>query len=1199
MKLKSLLLFGGMLAVTSTQATLTVTERTLTYPQPASTALVMDGTTEQYLYNVGTQSYFPYGDPAHWNTRAAVNPTEGYKVKIESTGEGTVAIIDYPKAKNEWLKIFADDTDGIWIDNNNGNACDSWVITPGEGNNFTISNTGKSKDGNTEYTGLFLGAVKGSDIDCYLKAPDTENFQYTFYAVSPEEYDANIALRKEFQPTVDLYNASVPLWNALVEADALGVPGLDAYETIYANEASTAEELSAAVEGVKDAIKTFQAGQASVADPKDMSSLITNADFTNGKTGWSGTSLTVNYNCAEIYCDGNKNLKYDAYQQISGMPVGVYALTSQAYYRAGFAEASYTNFKDGKEKNALLYAVNKVADKEVQDTITTPIINAFYGIQPNNSLGGNEKSVVDGDNTYYVPDNMATAKTYFDAGFYKDNKVLFAVSEGTAVIGVKNNKNFNGAWSIFNNFGLTFYGNGEDAYQLWNDDIIKNLPVYNAEEMQVTTSVVEAYEEAKTNAAVGTTYEAVMANIASVNAAQAAIDANIAAWQSYKDEISSAQLVANNPNYNGEDMDALNDYLMEWPDMYLEEKTLTTDEIIAEAAKLKGLREAAIANSISEGTDVTEWLKNVDFAQGSEGWTATGGVAFDKNAKCAEAYDKANFDIYQAVENAPIGVYEISVQGFYRYGRDDAAWQAYFNANGEKREDAPVSPVYVYMNDMKTPLANVFDYQVPAGESYYNQDVEWNKPYTDPNGEYIYPNNMADAGLAFDHEAYKVSAFGLVAQKGDAMRVGVKGSTSGANWAIFTRFKLTYQGFKTDVVKPALETTIAGVDLTKVMGSDVKTKAQELITTANATLEGTDGKAMFDALAAIVSYSETIDKSVTLFSSLSTKMQSVADYVESSEAAETVKADVAEYLGEVEANMATYTDAQANEAIEKLEECRYKLALPAGYENATDEEPVNLTALIQTPSFEKDGENSIEGWEGTTGYNFGNDATQKAALAVEFYEKDFDMYQDIKVPANGMYQVTVRAFDRYVGTAEDYAQYAEGTKSLAELYAKTGENEVVKPIEHLASDVNASTEKIGIGNETSYNTNDEIEYFVPNDMVSAVAYFSDATAQRYLNGVNIKVTDGTLRIGIRQADHKNGCWVIMDDFQLWYLGADSQKEEGGFTDVKGVETVSEPVKVEIYSIDGIKRSAVQNGLNVVVTTDADGNVTAKTVVVKK
>lgn len=1186
MKLKSLLLFGGMLAVTSAQATLTVTERTLNLPDPASTAVTIDGNTVQYLYNVGTKSYFLGAND--WETRASASTSEGFKVKVQSTGDNTVAIIDYVKKLNAWRKTFVADADGIWVDNDNGDNCDSWVITPGDGNNFTISNTA--------FEGSFLGALTGSDTRLYLRASDTENFQYTWYAVSETEYAANIEERK---PVVAIYNASVPLWNALVEADALGVPGIDAYETIYGNEASTVEELNAALEGVKDAIKTFQAGQASAAEPKDMTSLIANPDFAENKgTGWSGTAFVFQtYADAEHY-----NKTYNTYQEITGMPVGVYALTSQAYYRAGWSDVSYQNFKAGKEKNAMLYAVNKVEGQEVLDTLSTPIVNVFYGIQPNNSLGGNESTVADGDDTYYVPNNMETAKTYFDAGYYKDNSVMFAVSEGTAVIGVRKDVTTGGDWSIFNNFGLTYYGNGEDAYQLWNDDIIKNLPTYNAEEMQVTTSVVGAFEEAKTNAAVGATYEAVKANIAALEAAQAAIDANIAAWQSYKDEISSAQLVANNPNYNGEDMDYLNDYLMTWPDMYLEEKTLTTDEIIAETSKLKGLREAAIANSISEGTDVTEWLKNTDFSNGQDGWTfkSAGGVATtNKNAKCAEAWNNPGFDIYQTVDNAPIGVYEISVQGFYRYGRGDDAWKAYFTTAGEKRDDAPASTAYVYMNDMKTPLANVFEYQVPVLESYYNGTDT--PAYTDPNGEYIYPNGMQDAGLAFDNGQYKVSAFGLVAKKGDAMRVGVKGATNqlGDSWAIFTRFKLTYQGFKAEVVKPALETTIAGVDLTKVMGSDVKTKAQELITTANATLDGTDGKAMFDALAAIASYSETIDKSVTLFSSLSTKMQSVAEYVESSDAAEDVKADVAEYLGEVEANMAAYTDAQANEAIEKLEECRYKLALPAGYENATDAEPVNLTALVQTPSFEKDGANSIEGWEGTTGYNFGNDATQKAALAVEFYEKDFDMYQDIKVPANGMYQVTVRAFDRYVGTAEDYAQYAEGTKSLAELYAKTGENEVVKSIEHLASDVNASTEKIGIGNEASYNNNDEIEYFVPNDMVSAVAYFSDATAQRYLNGVNIRVTDGTLRIGIRQADHKTGCWVIMDDFQLWYLGADSQKEEGGFTDVKGVETVSEPVKVEIYSIDGIKRSAVQNGLNVVVTTDAYGNVTAKTVVVKK
>ena len=136
MKLKSLLLFGGMLAVTSAQATLTVTERTLNLPDPASTAVTIDGNTVQYLYNVGTKSYFLGGND--WGTRASVSTSEGFKVKVQSTGDNTVAIIDY--VKNKWQKTFAADADGIWVDNDNGANCDSWVITPGDGNNFTISN---------------------------------------------------------------------------------------------------------------------------------------------------------------------------------------------------------------------------------------------------------------------------------------------------------------------------------------------------------------------------------------------------------------------------------------------------------------------------------------------------------------------------------------------------------------------------------------------------------------------------------------------------------------------------------------------------------------------------------------------------------------------------------------------------------------------------------------------------------------------------------------------------------------------------------------------------------------------------------------------------------------------------------------------------------------------------------------------------
>lgn len=81
----------------------------------------------------------------------------------------------------------------------------------------------------------------------------------------------------------------------------------------------------------------------------------------------------------------------------------------------------------------------------------------------------------------------------------------------------------------------------------------------------------------------------------------------------------------------------------------------------------------------------------------------------------------------------------------------------------------------------------------------------------------------------------------------------------------------------------------------------------------------------------------------------------------------------------------TYTDADAKAKLEEIAAMIIKLKIPAGYQDASDENPVDFTGVISTPSFDKDGVNSVEGWTivGTAaGYNFGNDDTQKSALAL-------------------------------------------------------------------------------------------------------------------------------------------------------------------------------------------------------------------------
>ncbi len=1195
MKLKTLLLIsGGALAASSANAALNVTERQLVLSDPAKADLKIDGATNFYLYNPGTQGFALGAN--NYNTRASVSQAEGYvwKAALEDADNNYVSLNDSVERDNSnkpctwgWRKMFTDNAQAVYVDNNNGANANTWQIIANGDGSFRITNTAVLGE-NAET--LYLGALTGETV-CNLYADGTEGANLDWYAVSVDDYKKLVEARGT---VIEKFNASVPLLAMLKEADAAGVPNLAQYEAIYANEESTVEELSEAVVAVKKAITDYLASQATAEEPVDLSANIVNGTFdTVGDfTGWSGSSFGAGgttSTCAERY-----NMNYDTWQQIDNLPNGVYALTVQGYYRPGSTEDAYTAFKNGTNKYAQIYAANiKSGEDAKNDTLAAPVKNPFDGITAeDNSVTEDALLYTNtaGEN-FYLPNNMKQAVDYFNAGYY-NNSVMFPVTEGSVKIGVKKDtKVGNTDWSIYDNFKIKYYGNGADAYKLWNADFIKNAKTYS-ESDQITKSVLAAYNEVLANSAAGTTYEEVMANMKAINDAQKAISENATAWENYLEEVAAAQIIADDENYYGDDVFDLADYLDVDAKAIRRSKTLSTEDIIAETAKLKEMKENAIQNSIKPGADMTKLLSDPDFSQGGKGWTkkaASGGnVAFDARAKCAEGWNNADFDIYQTVEKAPVGAYKITVQGFYRRGRGDNAWNLYFNADGTQKADIPESPAYAYCNDMKTPLPNVFEYKVAKDANYYTGDF-----YTSAD-DYCYPNNMADAGLAFDQGAYTIETSGIVAKEGDALRIGMKGNTTqeGDSWAIFTRFKLTFMADDVDILKSSIDKTIEGVKLEQTMGTDVKAELTAAITAAQQAANGTDGKEMRLKLNDLLQAVNNVDESVSLFTSLQTSAEDFSTFLGTVEGYPELVAEANTYVESLD--IENMTDAEANAAITKIAEYRHQLSLPVGWENATDDAPVDMTSLLASPSFEKEGVNSIAGWQNTTGYNFGNNDTQKAALALEFYDKNFDLYQDVEVP-NGTYQVTAMAFNRAGGLAADVTAVTEGTASKALLYAKSGENEVTKPIEHIATVENfgASSEKLGQGDESTFTGADGNTYNVPNDMVSSVAYFGQG---RYYNGVTIKVTDGKLRLGIRQADKVSGSWVIMDDFKLTYFGTDSKKEEGGFTDVDAIELAPEVAKVEVYSVNGMKLNAMQKGVNILVITDKDGNVTTKTVI---
>lgn len=291
---------------------------------------------------------------------------------------------------------------------------------------------------------------------------------------------------------------------------------------------------------------------------------------------------------------------------------------------------------------------------------------------------------------------------------------------------------------------------------------------------------------------------------------------------------------------------------------------------------------AALINNApdKENVDVTSALRNPDFEQDETGWTVEaapgdgpGGRAGnvrpggnDQN-HCYEAWNNSNFNIYQTLADMPVGVYEIEVQGFYRYGRDAAAWNAYQAQNVDYVKPEGV-PVYVYLNNNATNFVNIFGDPVQITDASFYSGTGYST-FSKGGTNYYYPNDMASAAKAFSADMFTQSAFGLIANAGDDFQIGVKGNSSQLNdsWVIWDNFKLYYRGFKAEVVQPVLETAMADLNQYAglLMGKTEHAALTSAMADAQAAIAAHDGEAMFHALNSLYNVKESVIASKDLF----------------------------------------------------------------------------------------------------------------------------------------------------------------------------------------------------------------------------------------------------------------------------------------------------------------------------------------------
>lgn len=331
--------------------------------------------------------------------------------------------------------------------------------------------------------------------------------------------------------------------------------------------------------------------------------------------------------------------------------------------------------------------------------------------------------------------------------------------------------------------------------------------------------------------------------------------------------------------------------------VYLDESsTIAQLEAAIEAAQIAYVQ-ALIDNATDKtNVDVTTLLVNPDFEKDEAGWTVVAASGSGANGRqgsvrpggtsinrCYEAWNNSSFDIYQVVSNAPVGVYEIEVQGFYRYGRGATAWNAYLAQNVDYVKPEGV-PVYVYMNNNATNFVNVYGDPRQITDASFYSGTEY-ATHTNGGTTYYYPNDMASGAIAFSNGMYKQSAFGLVAQEGDLLRLGVKGNSNQLNdsWVIWDNFRLIYRGFKAEVIQPVLETAVNEIKVYEnmPMGKTQYAAMTKALSDASKAISDNDGEAMFAALNDLYNVKSAVQASKDLFAEkeVSASIASLSDAI--------------------------------------------------------------------------------------------------------------------------------------------------------------------------------------------------------------------------------------------------------------------------------------------------------------------------------
>lgn len=387
-------------------------------------------------------------------------------------------------------------------------------------------------------------------------------------------------------------------------------------------------------------------------------------------------------------------------------------------------------------------------------------------------------------------------------------------------------------------------------------------------------------------------------------------------------------------------------------------------------------------------------------------------------------------------------------------------------------------------------------------------------------------NSQAVATKAGVPQKYE---FLLDIKEGEDLTIGFKLDQCTANWVFVDNFQIVYCGpsFKAmnlnDVQTAAadLDAKLAGINACPIYTD----KAAELIASANEmTVDSTPDEDINVMKKNLADVAAEIEKSSKLYAELETLNGTIQEFLALDPAGD-----------EFDAFMELYNDCGTGESAEDLtstwslnneELTQYMADLKVKLENAQNasiKPGDDITRKIVNPSFDT---GTSEGWTG-------NVTVSKDYKNCEAYEKTFDLYQDITNIPDGVYELSVLAFQR-VGTNEvASAAHDNGTENItAFIYANDLETPFTSPYTYGMKEPSG-----GNPADYKYNLNGE-DVYIPNSMQGMAAAIAE-NPKAYTVTVPMLVEGGTLRIGVRAKTRPSNThdWAIWDNFRLKYIGS--------------------------------------------------------------